>query len=175
VSSGSKRARDRRSARRQAAGRGRSEDGAVIVEFAIVSGLLVVLVIGIISYGYMLSFRQAISQGAAEGARAAAVLPVTSANQGLQNASYQAAAFQAVNQALDSYGITCQTGRLVRNGVQVGTCDAQVDQCDNDASQTCASVALDYWYRDHALVPTFPGLGVALPSHLAYTAVAEVG
>jgi Flp pilus assembly protein TadG len=57
------------------ASRHRAEGGAAAVEFALVAPLLLLLVFGVISYGYMLSFRQALSQGAAEGARAAAVSP----------------------------------------------------------------------------------------------------
>ncbi len=48
----------------------RRERGAAAVEFALVVPLLLTLVFGIISYGYLLSFRQSLSQAAAEGARA---------------------------------------------------------------------------------------------------------
>ena len=51
--------------------RRRTESGAAAVEFALVLPLLVVLVLGIISYGVMLSFRQTLSQATTEGARAA--------------------------------------------------------------------------------------------------------
>ena len=46
----------------------RGERGAVAVEFALVLPLVLVLLFGIIGYGFMLSFRQGISQAAAEGA-----------------------------------------------------------------------------------------------------------
>ena len=39
----------------------RREDGAAAVEFALVLPILLLLVFGIIGYGYMLSFRQSIS------------------------------------------------------------------------------------------------------------------
>src|SRR4029079_19073677 len=52
---------------------GRGERGAVLVEFAISSVLLLLLLFGIIEYGYVLSFKQGLTQAAAEGARAAAV------------------------------------------------------------------------------------------------------
>ena len=55
----------------------RGDRGAAAVEFALISPMLLLLVFGIVTYGYMLSFRQAIGQGAAEGARAAAVWECT--------------------------------------------------------------------------------------------------
>ena len=54
---------------------GREDRGAAAIEFALILPILVVLVFGIIAFGYMLSFRQAMSQAAAEGGRAAAVRP----------------------------------------------------------------------------------------------------
>ena len=45
-----------RSSRRQ------GQAGAAAVEFALVAPLLLVVVFGILSYGYMLSFRQSMSQ-----------------------------------------------------------------------------------------------------------------
>ncbi|HET7735433.1 MAG TPA: TadE family protein [Nocardioidaceae bacterium] len=149
--------------------RARSERGAAVVEFALVSTLLITLVVGIMSYGYMLSFRQGISQGAAEGARAAAVAPAT-----FSAAQKQTAAQNAVNQALDSYGVQCDGTNLVRNGSSVGSCSVTIGTCANNTAKQCASVLLDYGYRANPLIPSFPGLGVTLPSNLRYTSVAEV-
>jgi Flp pilus assembly protein TadG len=148
--------------------RARDQRGAAVVEFALVASILVTLVIGIISYGYMLSFRQGISQGAAEGARAAAVAATAAAQ--------KPDAVDAVNEALNSYGVSCNetTSKLMRSGSPVGTCSVVIAACTNNAAQTCASVNLDYAYRDNALVPSFPGLGVLLPENLSYTSVARV-
>jgi Flp pilus assembly protein TadG len=148
--------------------RARNQRGAAVVEFALVSTLLITLVVGIMSYGYMLSFRQGISQGAAEGARAAAVAVAT--------AHRVTDAEAAVNEALQSYGVSCNTstGMLVKAGSNVGTCSVTIAACANNGTQTCASVALNYAYRDHALVPSMPGLGVFLPENLSYTSVARV-
>src|SRR5947208_1481923 len=57
----------------RAHGRGRGERGATLVEFSISASLLLLLLFGIISYGYVLSFKQGMTQAAAEGARAEAV------------------------------------------------------------------------------------------------------
>lgn len=135
------------------------ERGAAAVEFALVAPLVLMLLFGIISYGYMLSFRQAISQGAAEGARAAAVAPST-----FTPAQLQATALAAVQQALANYNATCGSVAL--------TCAVVVDNCPSNTAKRCASVTIDYLYDAHPLVPKFPG--IPLPEHLKYTAVAQV-
>lgn len=144
----------------------RNESGAAALEFALVSPLLFALIFGIIGYGYMLSFRQGISQGAAEGARAAAV-EFNSANQ-------STVALAALNRSLSSYGVSCVGTTLLRDGETVGSCSASIATCSNNPSKTCASVRVTYAYRDHPLLPSFPGLSVAMPEELDYTAVAEV-
>lgn len=144
------------------------ERGAAAVEFALVVPLLLMLVFGIISYGYMLSFRQALSQSATEGARAAAVTLGTPS--GTEQVD---AARDALDEALGSYGITCVGTNLLRNAVVVGTCSVAVAACSNNASRDCATVTLAYDYAEHPLLPT-PGIGFAMPDSLGYTAVAEV-
>ena len=144
------------------------ERGAAAVEFALVVPLLLMLVFGIISYGYMLSFRQALSQSATEGARAAAVTLGTPS--GTEQVD---AARDALDEALGSYGITCQGTSLLRNATVVGTCAVTVAACSNNVSRDCATVTLDYDYATHPLLPT-PGIGFAMPDSLGYTAVAEV-
>jgi Flp pilus assembly protein TadG len=154
--------------------RPRDQAGAAAVEFALVAPLLLLLVFGVISYGYMLSFRQALSQAAAEGARAAAVssFPTQSAK--------EAAALSAINEALgvDAYGVSC-TGvaagsPLKKDGVTVGTCSVITAACAQEPSKNCVTVDLDYLYKDHPLLPNFPGVGLVLPSHLTYDATARV-
>ena len=142
------------------------------MEFALVAPLLILLVMGVISYGYMLSFRQALSQGAAEGARAAAVSPYPAA------ADKQAAGLAALNEALDAYGVSCDGvavgSHLKKNSVNVGTCAVTTTPCSNDATKDCVTAALNYLYQDHPLTPKFPGVGLVLPENLAYDAVARI-
>jgi Flp pilus assembly protein TadG len=140
--------------------RGRREDrGAAAVEFALVAPLLLLLVFGIISYGYMLSFRQTLSQAAAEGARAAAVTV-----SGTSAADREQLARQAVESALESYGISCATTAM----------SCVIDADDSCGTATCVTVDLSYDYDADPLTPPLPGLGLALPDTLSYEAAAEV-
>jgi Flp pilus assembly protein TadG len=146
-----------------------SERGAAVVEFALVAPLLLLLVFGMISYGYMLSFRQALSQGAAEGARAAAV--TVGSTGGTEQVD---AARVALDEALGSYGISCSGTTLMKGSTAVGTCSVQIAACVGDTDKDCATVSVDYAYEEHPLIPSVPGLGIVLPGHLSYDSVARV-
>jgi Flp pilus assembly protein TadG len=143
----------------------RSERGAAAVETALCLCVIVVpLVFAAIGYAYMLSFRQAVSQSAAEGARAAAVAPSSTSDP-----DRITAATNAVNHALASGpgGLQCGQKHL--------TCTVtRVPNCGDGSTHDCMKVVVAFPYRDHSLLPSVPGLGFTLPSKIAYTAVAEV-
>lgn len=147
------------------------QDGAAAVEFALVVIPLLILVMGIISYGYMLSFRQALSQGAAEGARATAVSPFPTA------ADRQQEGLDALNEALSSYGVSCDGyalgSHLRKDGTDVGTCSVTIATCGNDPTKSCVTTALDYAYEANPLTPKLPGVDLVLPKSLRYDAVAR--
>lgn len=144
----------------------RGERGAAAVEFALVVPFLLLILFGVISYGYLLSFRQALSQGAAEGARAAAVTVAD------DDAGRTSAALASLNDSLDLYGVSCAGGSLLKGGAAVGTCSLTIAACENDATADCATLDVDYAYADHPLLPDFPL--VPLPASLHYSAVARV-
>ena len=155
--------------RREGHPRRRAENGAAAVEFALVLPLLVLLLFGIISYGVMLSFRQSLSQAAAEGARAAAVT--------MLEADKQDEAIGAVDQALDSFGLTCAAPKLQKGGTDVGTCTVSAPGACTPAAAAgveCVTVELVFNYRDHPVVPSFPGVGYVMPEQLSYSAQARV-
>ena len=160
----------------------RREEGASAVEFALIAPLLLFLLFAIIGYGYMLSFRQALSQAAAEGARAAAVTPAGAATSGglaALNVERRTRALEAVNQGLGSYGVACTSaGTVTRGGVAAaGSMCAISDAtaCSGSTTgATCVKVTIKYNYRDNSLLPSFPGLGVVLPDQLSYSTEAEV-
>lgn len=146
------------------------ERGAVMVEFALILPIFVALVFGIISYGYMLSYRQGLGQAASEGARAAAVVP-----SGMSVVQKTTRARNALNDALSSYGVSC-AGTVLKDGsTTVGSCSIQPSvPCPADSARSCAIVTATHDYRSHPLVASFPGLGVTLPQKLTYKAVVEV-
>jgi Flp pilus assembly protein TadG len=132
--------------------------GAVLVEFAIASGLLLVLLFGIIEYGYVLSFKQSLTQAAAEGARAGAV------------GGTPAAILQAVNTATGAFHQTCNSGGLsCKNGA--GSTTLSSTSC---GSYTCITVEVSYDWKNYPLLPKFPGLGLLLPDTLKSTSTARV-
>ncbi|MDT9593874.1 TadE/TadG family type IV pilus assembly protein [Nocardioides zeae] len=147
----------------------REQEGAAAVEFALVLPLLLLLVFGIISYGFMLSFRGSLSQAAAEGARAAAV--------SVNASGREAAARGAVNDAINSYGVTCAGANLTRNGNRVGSCTIEVVPCANPGGATtppqCVRVDLEYDYADNELIP-LPIVDAFMPESIGYTASARV-
>ena len=145
--------------------RKKSQRGAAAVETALCLSVVVVpLVFATIAYGYMLSFRQTVSQSAAEGARAAAVAPATATL-----ADRVTAAKNAINQAMASGpgGLQCDQNYL--------TCTVtSVAHCGDGSTHDCIQVVVSYPYRDHTLVPSMPGLGFTLPATISYSATAEV-
>lgn len=144
-----------RRALRRGADRRRSavhgDRGAAAVEFALVVPVLFILVFAVVNFGQILSARQAVSQAAAEGARAAAVTPV-----GEDPVTRGEA---AIDQALEGFG-GCGDG---------ADCDVTIGVCAGDPGVQCASaeVVLDF-------EPLISGFTFGLPDTLHYTAVAEV-
>jgi Flp pilus assembly protein TadG len=139
--------------------RKRDDRGAAAVETALCLCFLVIpLVFATIAYAYMFSFRQALSQAASEGARAAVG--------GTNITTQTSAAKDAIKNALTSYGMTCGDGTL--------TCNIVPTTANCPSTRSCLSVTVTYPYRDHSLLPTIPGLGFTLPANLAFTTVVQV-
>lgn len=156
---------------RRLVSRRHDDRGAAAVEFALVSVPLLYLVFGIITFGFMLGFRQNVSQAAAEGARAAAIAPV-----GLTDAQLQDRARSAISDSLTSNGVTCtSSGTLVSGAKTVGTCTVSGRQaCTSGTSTaTCIKVSIDYLYSANPMVPTV-GLGIVMPDHLKYESEVQV-
>jgi len=134
------------------------ERGTAVVEFAIASVLLLTLLFGIISYGYVLSFKQSLTQAAAEGARAAAV--ATSGTAATAAAAAVVPALSAVNKSCSSSGMSCTYSTLSTDtGCAAGT--------------SCIRVQISYDYKDYPLMPKFPGLGLLLPDTIKSTSIAQ--
>ena len=130
---------------------GTVERGAAAVEFALVVPFLLLFLVGIISYGYLLSFRQGISQAAAEGARAAAVAPASANRVAIAEAAVE-----------DVLGVDCGSPYLTCATTTPASCS------------TCLSLTLVYRYESDPTKPVFPGIGLAVPDQLTYTATVEM-
>lgn len=123
------------------------------MEFALLVVPLCLILFGIITYAYMFSVRQALTQAAAEGARAAAVA----------KEDPSAAAISAVNRAMEGTGnLSCGSNGL--------TCSAAVAPCGSSAAQ-CATVTvtLNYDTFDPFDIPLIP-----MPNSLSFTSSAEI-
>lgn len=164
--------------------RARGEDGAAMVEFAFVSVLLVLFILGIINFGLILSFKQDVTRAAAEGAREGAVeLPPTSAPAGQTDDSRHAAAVDATKEAVDSFGKDCDSADGMDCVVVLHDCGTtpSLDTADltdvsyyDNGVQDCVTVGLEYDYSDFPLLPKPPLLAGILPERIASTSVARL-
>ncbi|MEQ6903275.1 TadE/TadG family type IV pilus assembly protein [Nocardioides sp. YIM 152588] len=132
----------------------RGDRGAAAVEFALVLPVLLYLIFGIIDFGVALSFRQSVSQAAAEGARAAAV----QIDPGLRELD----AFAAVEGAMAASGKTCASDGM--------TCTMLLAPA---SCATCVEVTVSYDYGEHPLIPSVPGFGVLFDT-IEHSAVIRV-
>lgn len=127
----------------------RTDRGAAAVEFALVLPILAALVFGIINFGYVLTIRQAASQAADEGARAAAVAQSDPSTKGMD----------AIQSALGEQNLACTSGG----------CSVKTSPCTNDSTATCAVAVVSV-----NAAPLIPGFGFGLPNTLTYSASAKV-
>ncbi|MFL6106218.1 MAG: TadE/TadG family type IV pilus assembly protein [Marmoricola sp.] len=142
--------------------RERNENGAAVVETALCLCFVVLpLVFATIAYAYMLSFRQTVSQSAAEGARAAAVAPVSADR-------------IAAGTAAASVSLSTGVGGMTCTSPNVSCTVVPVPNCGDGSTNNCVRVTVSYPYRDHSLLPSMPGLGFMLPQTISYSAIAQV-
>ena len=117
--------------------RARGDEGAALVEFALVAVLLLSIVFGIIHYGLILSFKQDVTRAAAEGARAGAVaFPATPTD-------VETAAQAALDDAVESFGgSTWSSQGCSRAGMR---CRVSEGPCTHGSGR-CVTVELYYDY-----------------------------
>ncbi len=132
----------------------RGESGAAAVEFALVIGLFVFILYGLIAFGMILATKQRITNGAAEGARAA-VGQTT-------DAAAKSVAIARITQALGTPGSTYTIGPGVGEPT-TATCGAN----------KCITVTITYNLGAHPVVPPAPGLGLVTPNTISSTAVVQ--
>lgn len=129
-----------------------------MVEFALVFGLFVFILYGLIAFGMMLAVKQSITNAASEAARAT----VGSADA----AAAQTAAKATVTQRLDWLG-----SRFNPNDASQFT--ATPVSCVTAGPQDCIKVSVTYRYADNPLVPPAPGLKLVTPSQFSSEATVK--
>lgn len=140
----------------------RDERGAAVVELSFAIVVVLVLLLGIVNFGMILSFKQGMTQAAAEGARAGAVVSYTSA---------PSVAQLAAQKSTDAFGKTCDAGDANHDGL---TCTFTVAPCVNNTAAQCITADLDYDYEHYPLLSPLPLIAALLPDDLESTFVAEV-
>ncbi len=132
----------------------RNEAGAALVEFALVVGLFVMILYGLIYFGMALATKQRVTNAAAEGARSA----VGAASP----ADAQTAAQNRVQALLGA-----PNGRYTVNPV-AAPCNVAVTN-----GPQCITVTIDWDWDNHPAVPAAPGLGLVPVNTLGSTAVVQ--
>lgn len=133
--------------------RDRDEDGAVVVEFAIIFVLFVTLLWGILTYGVIFAVQQTVTHAASEAARAT-----------VGQASIEDAKDVAHGVALE------QLDWLGTSGAPDRDADVQFDACPAPATdQTCVYVEYEYpWATDPIISPLF---SIGIPDTITGRAV----
>jgi Tfp pilus assembly protein PilX len=145
--------------------RGRGDDGAALVEFALISVLLFTLIFGIIHMGMLLSFKQDMTRAAAEGARAGAVaFPATSA---------LADAAKATQDAVTQSGKTCSTTNGNDSDNDGMSCNVTLGPCIT-AAGNCVSVVLTYDQKGHPILGAAPFVSLLMPKTITSKSEARV-
>jgi Flp pilus assembly protein TadG len=145
--------------------RSKDERGAELIEFAIVVGLLITLLYGIITYGLILAAQSTITQAAADAARSGGVVSSTA----VTTAEAQA----ATDVGWMNKG-TCETVDANTSAANPISCVAATETCPSNSNATCLKVTVTYHYAENPLFPELPGLNVITPSTLTSTNVLQI-
>jgi len=128
------------------------QDGVAAVEFAVVSMVFLVLLFGILTYGYIYSMDQSLNHAAEEGARAAiATTTEAAAITTAQTTAY--ARLQTYQPSLLSTDVVATVG-------------------DCDSGFRCITVTITYPWATRPIIPKFPGLPT--PSQILAVATVQL-
>lgn len=141
------------------------ERGAALVEFAVVSVLLMFLIYAIAAFGILLSTKNSMTHAAAEGARAAVSVPaIDPSNPASLEDRQKAQAKATVAKALGFLGAKYDAAYTV----------ADIADCSATDTHDCITVTITYPWSAKPLIPQAPGLGLAMPNNLRATAVVRL-
>ncbi|MBV8691616.1 MAG: pilus assembly protein [Actinobacteria bacterium] len=136
----------------------RDERGAALLEFALVFGIFVFVLYGLIAYGMMLSLKNSVTHAAAEGARAA--IGVTSGD----------ADHNGVDDRTDAAVARVKSSLNWLGASKVNATTITVTY-PSSCPTSCIDVKISYPYDSQPLVPPAPGLGLVTPSSIGSEAV----
>jgi Flp pilus assembly protein TadG len=126
----------------------------VAVEFALVFLLFFSLFYAIVAYGLVITLKQSLTLAAEEGARAAV--------QDAPDEATRLARAQTMANGVLSW--------LPGGGITVS---ATAANCAANPATRCVTVAVNYDYAGHPIVPALPLLGIAIPANLAASATVQ--
>ena len=139
----------------------RDERGAALVEFALVFGLFVFILYGLIAFGMMLALKQSMTNASAEAARSAVGIS--------DDASAITKATTTAQQRLSWLG-----GSDWSHGQKGAvTITPTVAACAGGSGR-CLTVNVTYNYSAHPLVPPAPGLGLVTPNSFSSTSTVQI-
>ncbi len=140
--------------------RGDGDRGAALIEFSVVIGVLLYIILGAVSFGILLARVHQLNEAAGESARTAALAwddPLTAEDDRIATA-------QA---SLENSGVDCSADSAVDCSVTVQPCAAQ-------PTSSCATVSLTHDRAKDPLVGRIPVLEYVLPDELHAEATAMV-
>lgn len=130
------------------------------MEFALVFGLFVFILYGLIAFGMMLALKQSMTNASAEAARSA--VGITSDATAISKATTTAQ--QRLSWLSGSSWTSGQKGAVTITPT-VATCNG---------SGRCLTVVVTYSYSAHPLVPPAPGLGLVTPNSFSSTSTVQI-
>ena len=128
------------------------QDGVAAVEFAVVSMVFLILLYGILTYGYIYSMDQSLNHAAEEGARAA----IAATTEAAAITTAQDTAFARLSQ----YQPSLQASDIV----------ATVANCDSGFR--CITVTITYPWATRPIIPKF--VGMPTPDQIIATATVQL-
>lgn len=136
----------------------RDDRGATLIEFSVVIGVVLYLILGAVSFGVLLAATHQLNEAAGESARTAALAfddPLTGEDERIATA----------RASLEASGVDC-SGAV--------TCEVVIQPCAAQPTASCATVSLTHDRSEASLVGRLPLLEAVLPDELHAEATAMV-
>jgi Flp pilus assembly protein TadG len=137
--------------------RQRDQRGAAMVEFALIVGIFVTVIYGLVYFGMAIATKQRVTNAAAEAARSA-----------VGAADDTAAKSAAVSRVTSALGTA--NGRYTIGPDPAGP---RIAACTASGSAKCITVTVTWDWKNHPVVPEAPGLGLVPINKFESTAIVQ--